>query len=222
MGLPLAFRGQPIDMQVPPTTDALLAQFVARSRVPLDEIKQHPHGAVFPDPRPLAEPRAADWPHRLQLAAPVMIAELAAVATAAAEAAIGASAATARDPSRLLLVSRREHARYNSVAHDLPTLRKRLPYNPAHLHPADAARLGIIDGAVVEIESGTGCIRAIAHLAPDVREGVVSIAHGFEPASTAALVDDEHDYEPLSGLPRMSALPVVVRAATAEAAQGFA
>ncbi|NBU25858.1 MAG: hypothetical protein EBS39_09650, partial [Gammaproteobacteria bacterium] len=105
---------------------------------------------------------------------------------------------------------------------DLPALRRRLPHNPAHLNPADAARLGIVDGAVVEIESRTGIIRAIAQLAPDVREGVVSIAHGFEPASTAALVDDEHDYEPLSGLPRMSALPVVVRAATAEAAQGFA
>jgi hypothetical protein len=50
----------------------------------------------------------------------------------------------------------------------------------------------------------------------------VSIAHGFEPASTAALVDDEHGYEPLSGLPRMSAVPVVVRAATAEPARGLA
>lgn len=216
MGLSLAFRGQPFDMQTPPTTDALLEQFVARSRVPLAEIKQHPHGALFPDPEPLAEPKPADWPHRLQLAAPAMIAELAAVAADIA------TAATARDPSRLLLVSRREHARYNSVAHDLPALKKRLAYNPAHLNPADAARLGIIDGAVVEIESGAGCIRAIAHLAPDVREGVVSIAHGFEPASTAALVDDEHGYEPLSGLPRMSAVPVVVRAATAEPARGLA
>ncbi|MFM7799338.1 MAG: molybdopterin dinucleotide binding domain-containing protein, partial [Planctomycetota bacterium] len=160
--------------------------------------------------------KPADWPHRLQLAAPPMIAELAVVAAdiAATDTPMAeTSTATARDPSRLLLVSRREHARYNSVAHDLPALKRRLAYNPAHLNPADAARLGIIDGAVVEIESGAGRIRAIAHLAPDVREGVVSIAHGFEPASTAALVDDEHDYEPLSGLPRMSAVPVVVRAA---------
>ena len=206
MGLRLAFRGQPIDMQTPPTTDALLEQFVARSRVPLAEIKRHPHGAIFPDPQPFAEPRPADWPHRLQLAAPAMMAELADVAA-------GLGAAAAHDPSRLLLVSRREHARYNSVAHDLPALRRRLPHNPAHLNPADAARLGIVDGAMVEIESGAGCIRAIAHLAEDVRAGVVSIAHGFEPASTAALVDDERDYEPLSGLPRMSALPVVVRPA---------
>lgn len=218
MGLPLAFRGQPIDMQTPPTTDGLLAQFVARSRVPLEEIKRHPHGAVFPDPKPLAEPKAADWPHRLQLGAPAMIAEL---GTVAAESA-AASGAAARDPSRLLLVSRREHAVYNSVGQTLPALRKRLAYNPAHINPADAARIGIIDGAMVEIGSSAGCIRAIAHLAPDVREGVVSLAHGFEASSTAALVDDEHGYEPLSGLPLMSAVPVVVRPAAAEPARGLA
>ena len=80
MGYPLAFRGQPFDMSTPPTTDGLLSQFVARSRVPLEEIKRHPHGAVFPDPKPWVEPRDADWPHRLQLAAPVMIAELEGIA----------------------------------------------------------------------------------------------------------------------------------------------
>ena len=116
---------------------------------------------------------------------------------------------------RLLLVSRREHALYNSVAHDLPALRRRLPHNPAHLNPQDAARLGIVDGAIVEIESAVGGIRAVAHLAPDVREGVVSIAHGFAGACTAALIDDATDYEALSGLPRMSALPVTVRPAAA-------
>ncbi len=48
------------------------------------------------------------------------------------------------------------------------------------------------------------------------------MAHGFDPlagagrnGSTAALVDDEKDYEPLSGLPLMSAIPVRVRGADA-------
>ena len=217
MGYPLAFRGQPFDMSTPPTTDGLLSQFVARSRVPLEEIKRHPHGAVFPDPKPCAEPRDAEWPHRLQLAAPVMIAELQGIAAQKSEAPAPAGPVMGGEGSalRLLLVSRREHALYNSVAHDLPALRRRLPHNPAHLNPQDAARLGIVDGAIVEIESAVGGIRAVAHLAPDVREGVVSIAHGFAGACTAALIDDATDYEALSGLPRMSALPVTVRPATA-------
>ena len=217
MGYPLAFRGQPFDMSTPPTTDGLLSQFVARSRVPLEEIKRHPHGAVFPDPKPFAEPRDAEWPHRLQLAAPVMIAELHGIAAQKSEAPAPAGPVMGGEGSalRLLLVSRREHALYNSVAHDLPALRRRLPHNPAHINPQDAARLGIVDGAIVEIESAVGGIRAVAHLAPDVREGVVSIAHGFAGACTAALIDDATDYEALSGLPRMSALPVTVRPAAA-------
>jgi len=221
MGYPLAFRGQPFDMSTPPTTDGLLSQFVARSRVPLEEIKRHPHGAVFPDPKPCAEPRDAEWPHRLQLAAPVMIAELQGIAAQKSEAPAPAGPVMGGEGSalRLLLVSRREHALYNSVAHDLPALRRRLPHNPAHLNPQDAARLGIVDGAIVEIESAVGGIRAVAHLAPDVREGVVSIAHGFAGACTAALIDDATDYEALSGLPRMSALPVTVRPATATPTQ---
>ena len=222
MGYPLAFRGQPFDMSTPPTTDGLLSQFVARSRVPLEEIKRHPHGAVFPDPKPSAEPRDAEWPHRLQLAAPVMIAELEAIA-AQRSAAVATAAGTTMAPLmgdeggglRLLMVSRREHALYNSVAHDLPALRRRLPHNPAHLNPVDAARLGVVDGATVEIASSVGRIRAVVHLAPDVREGVVSIAHGFADACTAALIDDATDYEALSGLPRMSAVPVTVRPAIA-------
>jgi anaerobic selenocysteine-containing dehydrogenase len=219
MGYPLAFRGQPFDMSTPPTTDGLLSQFVARSRVPLEEIKRHPHGAVFPDAKPFAEPRDAEWPHRLQLAAPVMIAELqgiaAQVSSATATSAVAPLMGDEGGGLRLLMVSRREHALYNSVAHDLPALRRRLPHNPAHLNPVDAARLGVVDGATVEIASSVGRIRAVAHLAPDVREGVVSIAHGFADACTAALIDDATDYEALSGLPRMSALPVTVRPATA-------
>ena len=221
MGYPLAFRGQPFDMSTPPTTDGLLSQFVARSRVPLEEIKRHPHGAVFPDPKPCAEPRDAEWPHRLQLAAPVMIAELHGIAAQKSEAPAPAGPVMGGEGSalRLLLVSRREHALYNSVAHDLPALRRRLPHNPAHLNPVDAARLGVVDGATVEIASSVGRIRAVVHLAADVREGVVSIAHGFADACTAALIDDATDYEALSGLPRMSAVPVTVRPAIAAPAR---
>jgi anaerobic selenocysteine-containing dehydrogenase len=120
----------------------------------------------------------------------------------------------------LLLVSRREHAVYNSVAHHLPALRRRRPFNPAYVNPADARRLGAEDGSTIAIETSAGSVRAVLQCAPDVREGVVAIAHGFDGrrgtgqgASTAALVDDASDYEPLSGLPRMSAIPVRVRLA---------
>ena len=226
MELRLAYRGQPIDMENAPTTEALMEQFVRRSRVPLDLIKQHPHGHLYPDPQPLAEPRDADWPHRLQLGDATMLEQLQHVsarlnstaAVAGADASLHAADPAADGAIELLLVSRREHAVYNSVAHHLPALQRRRPFNPAYVNPADARRLGIEDGGAIEIDSPAGRVQAILQFAPDVREGVVSMAHGFDPqagagqsASTAALVDDASDYEPLSGLPRMSAIPVRLR-----------
>jgi anaerobic selenocysteine-containing dehydrogenase len=226
MGLKLAYRGQPIDMENAPTTEQLLEHFVRRSRVPLELIKQYPHGHLYPDPQPLAEARDADWPHRLQLGDATMLGQLRQVAArlesladvASADAGHAARARATDSAIELLLVSRREHAVYNSVAHHLPALRRRRPYNPAYVNPADAQRLGIEDGGAVEIESAAGRVHAVLQCAADVREGVVSMAHGFDPlageghgACTAALVDDENDYEPLSGLPRMSAIPVRLR-----------
>lgn len=225
MGLGLAWRGEPIDMTRPPTTDELLARFVerSRSRVPLDEIKRHPHGMLFPDPQPLAEPRPADWPYRLQVGDPAMMAELAGVLqeiAASEAAAVTTSPAEASGGLSLSLISRREHATYNSVGHALPALRRRRPYNPAYLNPDDARRLGASEGALLEIESAVGRLRAVAQPADDVRAGVVSMAHGFEAgqgdgraANVAELVDDVTGSDPLSGLPRMSAIPVTVRLA---------
>ncbi len=203
MGLPLAFRGQPFDMASPPTTDQLLEAFVAKSRVPLEEIKRHPHGAIFPDPKPLADPKPLDWPHRLQLAATSMMNELAAVASALP----GAAEEIDRDYP-WLLVTRREHAVYNSVGQRLPALRKRLSHNPAYVHPLDAGALGLLDDMPIEIESRHGRTRARVRLADDIRRGVISLAHGFEDANPAALIDDASGFDALSGLPRMSAIPV--------------
>jgi anaerobic selenocysteine-containing dehydrogenase len=225
MNLKLAYRGQPVDMQEPPTTDQLLEQFVRRSRIPLETIKQYPHGHLYPDPQPLAEPRDPDWPHRLQLGDATMLAQLRAVAARVArgggETVIAAKPDETTDGIDLLLVTRREHAVYNSVAHHLPALRRRRPFNPAYVNPADAERLGLVDGSEITLQAAAGTVRAVLQCAPDVRAGVISMAHGFDPdagegrsASTAALVDDENDYEPLSGLPLMSAVPVRVRGAS--------
>ena len=232
MKLALAYRGEPFDMENPPTTDELLERFVRRSRVPLGTVKQHPHGHLYPDPQPFAEPKEEGWPHRLDLGHPTMLAELTDVARTLERSSSAGEVrnATAIPDERadrslsLLLVSRREHAVYNSVAHHLPALRRRRPFNPAYVNPADAQRMGCVDGSPIVIQSSVGAVRAVLQCAPDVREGVVSMAHGFDArngtgqsACTAALVDDENEFEPLSGLPRMSAIPVEVRRASDDA-----
>ena len=243
MGMQLAYRGPPLrhaDTRRRPTRCS--SNSCARSRVPLAEIKRYPHGHVFPDPQPFAAPKDEGWPHRLQLGHPAMLSELSAIARelaaparrAAPGAGLGAKtpapastpvALTTAVALELLLVSRREHAVYNSVGQQLPALRRRRPFNPAYLHPDDAARVGLADGDTILIESAVGAVRAVLQFAADVRRGVVSMAHGFDQragdgrgASTSALVDDAHGFDPISGLPRMSAIPVKVSKAAQAAA----
>jgi anaerobic selenocysteine-containing dehydrogenase len=223
MGLGLGYFGYAFDMEKPPTTDELLEAFLKRSPVPLDEIKQHPGGGLFPQQAAVVEAKESDWPYRLQLGHPEMLGEL-----AIAEAELGQPSHLARsvaslDGLKLLLVSRRQHEVYNSVGQNLPALKRKRPYNPVYLHPDDAALLGVADGDPVSIASARAEVFGRAELADDIRPGVVSVAHGFPNqrglskespgTSVSALLDDEVDYDPISGLPLMSAVPVSVRSA---------
>ncbi|MBT8077797.1 MAG: hypothetical protein KJO31_04435, partial [Gammaproteobacteria bacterium] len=221
MGMSLAYRGYTYDMQGAPTTDALIEEFVKRSPVPFDEIKKHPEGHVFEHRSAAAEAREAEWPHRLQLGNPDMLAELASIAKPAEDSAVSLPS----DELSLLLVSRREHEVYNSVGHRLDALAAKRPYNPVHMNPQDAAKLRLATGDRVDISTETATVTGIVELADDVRRGVVSVSHGFpnedvqngsgghRGTSTSALVDDETDYDAYSGMPRMSAVPVIIRPA---------
>lgn len=221
MDLSLGYMGHGFDMQTAPTTDELLEVFLKRSPVPLEQIKQHESGSLFPAQSGPAMAREADWPYRLQLAQPDMLRELEAAEGDLDQASSLARSAATLDGLQLLLVSRRQHEVYNSVGHSLPALQRKRPFNPVYLNPADAAMLGVVDGDRVCIASARAEVFGQAELADDLLQGVVSVAHGFPNqrglsdrspgTSTAALLDDEIDYDPISGLPLMSAVPVSVR-----------
>jgi len=221
MDLSLGWFGNSFDMHTPPTTDELLTTFLKRSPVPLDEVKQHPGGALFPQQTGPALAREADWPFRLQLAHLDMLKELAVALSELDGPSELARSAWALDGLNLLMVSRRQHEVYNSVGHRLPALFKKRPYNPVYLNPSDAATLGVANGDTVRIATALAEVLGHCELADDVRPGVISVAHGFPNqremgpdspgTSTAALLDDEIDYDPISGLPLMSAVPVSVR-----------
>jgi anaerobic selenocysteine-containing dehydrogenase len=87
------------------------------------------------------------------------------------------------------------------------------------MNPSDAQRLQIENGGCVEIHSDNGMVTGIVTIADDVRPGVVSVSHGFPNSATkssfagtsvSTLIDDETHYDPFSGMPRMSAIPVTV------------
>lgn len=213
-----------LDMARKPTTDELYEAMLAESRVALAEVKRHPHGHVFEGEPTVVEPAALeatapDASERLELGDATMLSELREVL--AEDDRMRAEDAAAL-PFRL--VSRRLPNVYNSSGRDIDALVRGRPYNPAFVHPDDLATLGLHTGDAVRIRSAYGAIDAIVAAAPDVRRGVVSMAHGFGDtvesgadadarrtgSSTNRLVSNEHEFDPYTGIPRMSAIPVAI------------
>jgi anaerobic selenocysteine-containing dehydrogenase len=212
-------RTIPLDMSRTPDTEELIALACSDSRIALEEVKAHPHGHVF-DLDVRVQPREPGHTAMLQLGHPMMMDELAALQAEGAQ--------PVHDPSRpFLLLCRRANNTMNSVGQTLPALGGGKLHAPAYMHPDDLAALALTQGALVTLRSRRGHMLARVEADDNLRRGMVSVVHGFgAPISLGAadserslgsvsrLVDmDERD--PISGIPRMSAVPVSVQASTA-------
>ena len=89
--------------------------------------------------------------------------------------------ARARGPrsNDLVLIGRRHLRSNNSWMHNAPSLVKGPPRTQLLMHPSDARRLGLEQGDRVEVASRAGCIQTELALTDALREGVVSLPHGF-------------------------------------------
>jgi anaerobic selenocysteine-containing dehydrogenase len=85
----------------------------------------------------------------------------------------------ARDGGPLVLVGRRDLRSNNSWMHNLPVLVKGKARCTVHVHPEDATRLGVGDGAEVRVRSAAGEVVLPAEVTDAVMQGVVSIPHGW-------------------------------------------
>jgi anaerobic selenocysteine-containing dehydrogenase len=208
----------PLDMTRSPTDDALFELLTRNARVPLDEVKRHPHGAVFEADIVVAG-KEAGWEHRLDVGNAQMMADLMAFGGGTG----AASSRWATDERPFRLISRRMHTRYNSGGHTIPRLRDQDPTNPAFMHPDDLLELGVRDGDVVELASGRASILGVARADDTLRRGLVSMSHAWGDGpeldeqvrsiggATARLSDVDDTYDPYSGQPIMSNIPVSVR-----------
>jgi anaerobic selenocysteine-containing dehydrogenase len=216
-----AGESAPLDMSHPPEPDELVALVYAGSRVPLEEIKAHPGGAFFPaDPPVVVAEKQEGWSGHLNVGSEELLADLKAHARAGADAGDGGDAYPFR-----LLCRRLPHvvnSSYNSrVAGGHPGT------NPAFLNSADLTALGLVKGQEIEIESAYGKIVALVDADDGLRDGSASMGFGFGGArdddhrdihtvgsSIARLLSTRDYFDPYSGQPRMSAIPVRIRAAT--------
>ncbi|MBK7250896.1 MAG: molybdopterin-dependent oxidoreductase [Gammaproteobacteria bacterium] len=204
-----------LDMQRQPTTDELLEVLTRGSRVPLAQVKTHAHGHVFGEEAVTVQPKDPACGARLDLANAAMLTELREVASET-------EAITADHAYRL--VPRRLPDVYNSFGRSFPLLVRKSRHNPAFMHPDDLAALTVAPGELIEIRSDYGTILGIAEADPGLRRGLVSMTHAFGDlpggdeaalARTAGsnigrLIPVDRDFDPHSGIPRMSAVPVSV------------
>lgn len=220
MRLPLRAPWGEVDIDRKPTSSEILDWITAKARIPLDEVKKHPHGHIFEDASIRVLPREPGNAARLDVGHPDMIEELAEVRGGFFS--DGGGYREGEDFSHRLVSRRMIHA-YNSSGRDLPGLNRHYHTNPAWMNPLDMRALGLSDGDVVEIRSARAAILGVAEAAEDVRSGVISMAHSWGDApeedhrvrtiggNTGRLTDNTRDFDPITGLPVMSAIPVNVR-----------
>ncbi|MHC3473976.1 molybdopterin oxidoreductase family protein [Streptomyces sp. 7R007] len=82
-------------------------------------------------------------------------------------------------PAGLVLVGRRHLRSNNSWMHNVPALTGGTNRCTLHIHPEDAERLGVRDGAEVRVKGAGGEVVAPAEVTDGVRPGVVSLPHGW-------------------------------------------
>jgi anaerobic selenocysteine-containing dehydrogenase len=124
----------------------------------------------------------------------------------------------------MVLIGRRQLRSNNSWMHNLGPLVKGKDRCTMHVHPDDAARLGLADGASAHLRSRAGELDAPVEVTDAIMPGVVSIPHGWghgAPGSRMAVaaahagvnsnvLADELEVEPLSGNAILSGIPVEV------------
>lgn len=135
-------------------------------------------------------------------------------------------AALRERPAGLVLIGRRHLRSNNSWMHNVPALTGGTNRCTLHIHPEDADRLGVRDGADVRVKGAGGEVVASAEVTDGVRPGVVSLPHGWghdrpgtrlSHASTAPGVNvnqllDGSLLDPLSGNAVLNGIPVSLTA----------
>ena len=78
-----------------------------------------------------------------------------------------------------VIIGRRDVRTNNSWMHNLPILAKGPFRCTALVHPLDAARCGVTEGAMATLRNGERSVQAQVHISAEMMPGVVSLPHGW-------------------------------------------
>jgi anaerobic selenocysteine-containing dehydrogenase len=124
--------------------------------------------------------------------------------------------------AELRLIGRRHLRSNNSWMHNLPRLAAGRMRCTLQIHPVDAARLGLRDGAGARVSARRGALQIAVEVTDAIMPGVVSIPHGWghdqpgahlgiasrRPGANSNLLADEEALDPLSGNAVLNGIPV--------------
>jgi len=122
----------------------------------------------------------------------------------------------------LAVIGRRDVRSNNSWMHNLPLLAKGPFRGTAQVHPDDAARCGVADGASARLTGPGGSVAVIVEVSDSLMPGVVSLPHGWghdlpgtqlgvaaeRPGANLNELLDIEARDPLSGNAVLSGVPV--------------
>ena len=179
----------------------------------LDALIAHPHGI---DLGPL-EPRLPDALRSpdgmIDVAPPALLAD--------AERLVAGLTAPV---SPFLLIGRRHLRSNNSWMHNINVLVKGKPRCTLHVHPTDAAALGLVDGGEADVRSRVGSVRAVVEVTDAIMPGVVSLPHGWghdlpgvemdvarkHAGVNSNVLTDDHQFDPISGTAALNGIPITL------------
>jgi len=185
--------------------------FGAREGLSLAALEAAPHGIDLGELRPRL-PEALRTPSgKIELAPQMMLDDVARLRAALDE-----------HDNVLHLVGRRHLRSNNSWMHNLPHLARGRDLCTLHVHPDDATRLGLADGAAARLSSRAGALRVAVEVTDAIMPGVVSLPHGFghdhpgaqlsvaasRPGVNSNHLADEEQLDPLSGNAVLNGIPV--------------
>lgn len=123
-----------------------------------------------------------------------------------------------------VLIGRRHVRSNNSWMHNVSVLVKGKSRCTMHLHPDDAAALGLADGDPAVVRSRVGEVRVPVEVTDAIRPGVVSIPHGWghglegsqmrvaqeHAGVNSNVLSDERLFDPISGNAVLNGIPVTI------------
>jgi anaerobic selenocysteine-containing dehydrogenase len=180
----------------------------------LDKLEQNPHGIDLGPLQPRIPEVLRTASGKIELAPAPLVADVERLRESLARTRNG----------HMVLIGRRQLRSNNSWMHNLPPLVKGKDRCTMQVHPDDATRLGLVDGAQARLTSDTGSIEAPIEVTDAIRSGVVSIPHGWGHDTPGVRLDVAREHsgvnsnvladtsliDPLSGNAVLNGIPVEV------------